>query len=235
MADLLKNIRSDKSGNPILSAEQIEIIVEEILQKFNSGLLKELKPTPIADLMQQLKGIKFNITPFEHEYLGRINLKESFIELNAYHFSPDEKSLRWRFTLAHEIGHFFLHSLAGTIMLEDTEQMFRIFDEPQKKEIRDWQEWQANIFASALLLPRKPFCLFVERELRKHDFVRNKTVFFLDNQPGSRKLLNIIVDTIHMKCNVSKQVVKIRLEKLGYVVYADNFKETSASHISEIF
>lgn len=235
MADLLKDIKYNKNGSPILSAEQIEDIVEKIIYKFNPILLKDLRPVPIPDLMKSLKGIKFNISPLEREYLGRINLKESLIELNAYHFSMNKEDFRWRFTLAHEIGHFFLHSMPGRIMLEDTEQMFRIFDKPHKGSIRDWEEWHANTFASALLIPRRPFQMFVERELRKHDFVRNKTVFFLDDQPESRKVFNTIIDIIHMKSNVSKAVARIRLEKFGYVKYPDDSKKTSARHISEIF
>ena len=83
MADLLKNIKYDNNSNPILSTEQIEDIVEEIINKFDPILLKDLRAVPIADLMRSLKGIKFTISPLGHEYLGRINLKESFIELNA--------------------------------------------------------------------------------------------------------------------------------------------------------
>lgn len=55
---------------------------------------------------------------------------------------------RDRFTIAHELGHYFLHSRQGEIPLRAT-RMGRC-DTPRA-------EWEANWFAAALLMPEGPF------------------------------------------------------------------------------
>lgn len=54
-------------------------------------------------------------------------------------------NLRNRFTIAHELGHYFLHSVGGTkaILIG--------------REGSNRMEWEANWFAAAFLLPKKLF------------------------------------------------------------------------------
>lgn len=67
--------------------------------------------------------------------------------------SNSESSVRQRFTIAHELGHFFLHPLKDTFVeLRDNE----------KNIIRGTKEVQANQFAAALLMPRK----FIEKDVQ---------------------------------------------------------------------
>jgi len=53
--------------------------------------------------------------------------------------------LRNRFTIAHELGHYFLHSRQGEIPLKA--QRFG----------SNQAEWEANWFAAGFLMPEKPF------------------------------------------------------------------------------
>lgn len=53
--------------------------------------------------------------------------------------------LRDRFTIAHELGHYFIHSKQGEIPIQAS----------RKGSGR--LEWEANWFAAALLMPRKEF------------------------------------------------------------------------------
>lgn len=55
--------------------------------------------------------------------------------------------LRNRFTIAHELGHYFLHSLSG-------EKKILI---ARKPGAADRLEWEANWFAAAFLMPEKEF------------------------------------------------------------------------------
>ncbi len=54
-------------------------------------------------------------------------------------------TLRNRFTIAHELGHYFLHSEAGKKAIV------------VKREGSDRLEWEANWFAGAFLLPEERF------------------------------------------------------------------------------
>jgi len=70
--------------------------------------------------------------------------------------SPEEKSIyvnksdipqRQRFTIAHEIGHIVLHHDFGT-------SEFTQVDYRNANNSYDHKEWEANAFASALLMPK---------------------------------------------------------------------------------
>jgi hypothetical protein len=54
--------------------------------------------------------------------------------------------LRSRFSIAHELGHFVLHSKAGTIPMRATRSL-----------ISERVEWEANWFAAAFLMPESIF------------------------------------------------------------------------------
>ena len=59
--------------------------------------------------------------------------------------SPFTGPLRNRFTIAHELGHYFLHSLVGEKPIEIN------------REGNDRTEWEANWFADGFLMPEAKF------------------------------------------------------------------------------
>lgn len=61
---------------------------------------------------------------------------------------------RRRFTIAHELGHWFLHPSHGQDLLLGE-------DKAARYNKSDWMEVEANTFASELLMPRKWFGLHV--------------------------------------------------------------------------
>lgn len=75
--------------------------------------------------------------------------EEDLIVLSRRTYDNAEKGIgRDRFTIAHEIGHFFLHR-PGNLAL------YRIDDESNTTDIPAYKdpEWQANTFAGELLAP----------------------------------------------------------------------------------
>jgi len=58
---------------------------------------------------------------------------------------------RQRFTVAHEIGHIKMHVTTLVAWVKQP----TLFDRPQGPHQDDRMEWQANYFASALLMPRQ--------------------------------------------------------------------------------
>jgi Zn-dependent peptidase ImmA (M78 family) len=71
------------------------------------------------------------------------------------HIPQLTSSRRDRFTIAHELGHYFLH------YLHPEQTGMRTFGRGQ----RNWAETQANVFASHLLMPDDAF----RRAYREHD------------------------------------------------------------------
>lgn len=72
--------------------------------------------------------------------------------------------LRNRFSLAHELGHYILHSRVGTIEMHATRSL-----------ISERVEWEANWFAAAFLMPRHLF----EERWAKSTSVEDLASYFL--------------------------------------------------------
>lgn len=121
-----------------MTIKEIENQVERILAEYNlkSG------PIPVEEIARK-NDIAIGRTP-SNKFSGLLYRKEnatSFIAVNS-----TESLVRQRFTIAHELGHFFLHPNKNT---------FIDFRDNKKNIVRGQKEVQANQFAAALLMPKK--------------------------------------------------------------------------------
>lgn len=97
---------------------------------------------------------------------------------------------RKRFTIAHELGHFILHSSNTSLFIDGTSKiMFRNNESSSGKHL---QEKEANHFAACLLMPK------------------NMIQKFIINRP------NISVKDLSKKFQVSEMAMTFRLANLGY-------------------
>ncbi len=107
---------------------------------------------------------------------------------------------RQRFTIAHELGHFFMHmdklKSNNSIFIETNKVLYR--DENSSKESIQ-QEIEANNFAAALIMP-KDFIL---------DEIKNlKRSYLVDDD----------IENLAETFKVSIQAMSIRLSNLGYII-----------------
>lgn len=100
----------------------------------------------------------------------------------------DHSPSRHRYTIAHELGHYCLHSFQETLF-ED--QIFFRGKEPTKNECETKTEWQANSFANEILMPEDKFIEFVDNGIED-------------------------IDILAKKFNVSTMAVRIRAKMLGF-------------------
>ena len=101
-------------------------------------------PVPLEFICRDLK-IELEASELAPNISGKISLdtpRDLFrIEYNAIH-----PSNRQRFTIAHELGHYFLHrDCIGDGIIENA--LYR------SKNISNWQDVEANRFAAKLLMP----------------------------------------------------------------------------------
>ena len=130
-----------------MTRAEIEARAEALLR--DHGLLgTAVDPVRLASAL----GVKvFNAKFGEedtHGLLARRN-GDTTIYVNA-----TDAPVRKRFTVAHEIGHLRLHLLDGDVEFVDNADSFRTVADPDAA----WtpqrrQEWEANQFAAALLMP----------------------------------------------------------------------------------
>src|SRR2546425_9526409 len=86
--------------------------------------------------------------------LGKLTFNP--LEIRIYKCADQDD--REKFTLAHELGHYFLNH-SDYMASESLEERDLDVEEPRELGIKDLMrmEWQANYFASCLLLPTKSF------------------------------------------------------------------------------
>lgn len=163
--------------------------VDYLLERF--GVKRP--PVPVESITKKL-GVILCPLPAEDEISGAIIRKDgrTVIAVNPAHHSN-----RQRFTIAHELGHLFLHEQLG----EHVDQNFRVaWRKASSLSGVNWVEIEANRFAAELLIPTK----FLKRDLDSLESIDIRTVAVLANRYG-----------------VSKDAMKFRLTNLGILGLAD--------------
>lgn len=139
-------------------------------------------------------GLKIDFIDLKNYYnettLGMIIPQEKsiFIDRSLEPFGNDKdlKEKIFRFTLAHEIGHYQLHKNYDPVF----------FHTLNKKE-RDRIEIQANKFASYILMPHNSFCAKYQKHNRLTDNIYD------------------VVNALSQEFNVSKQAIKLRIKEVN--------------------
>jgi Zn-dependent peptidase ImmA (M78 family) len=106
-------------------------------------------PVPVVAVAEHL-GIRVESSVLGDDVSGLIVIKESGAII-SYH--EGHASVRQRFTIAHEIGHYVLHRASGPLFIDNnTYGIVMARDEASSTgEVR--REREANAFAAALLMP----------------------------------------------------------------------------------
>lgn len=137
--------------------------------------------------------------------LLKISLKEEVLDDNVSGFfvmtetdniityNKKDGELRRRFTIAHEIGHFLLHSKEQPIFIDKTPSV--MFRDNSSSTGEDFREREANAFAASLLMPKS----LIETEIKNAPNDIEEAIFFLAK-----------------KFKVSQQAMTFRLSNLGY-------------------
>jgi Zn-dependent peptidase ImmA (M78 family) len=239
---------------PYLSEDQIERDAAALLAEFAQARgVVIVPPIPIEDIVEKhLKlGVEFNDTHrlfgvprsglgFDPDILGAMFFDERRIVIDQG-LDPEEnpsKEGRYRFTLAHEGGgHWRLHR---HLFAKDPAQI-SLFNEPappsvicrssQKKEP---VEWQADFYASCLLMPRKLIMaawdeIFPDR----HPHIMNRTnrdlVAAISDAEGrdfelkveewqNKQAMEDFARPLAQQFLVSSEAMSIRLQTLGLLL-----------------
>lgn len=207
---------------PVRQSFTINYLTEEDILTiiYNKLGLSELTHYAISDsdLLDYITQQGFSIvyTQLPLDVLGEVHFDQKKIFIND---EITEGSPRWRFTIAHELGHIILHSDAinkskiSSIedSINDEDDEVNISDETIKR-----MEIQANSFASQLLIPEKQL-QFEYYKLFKEKGIRNFPTLNIDSQPCNLELLHWFLNKLSLRFNVSKTAIEIKLIKLGFL------------------
>lgn len=116
------------------------------VQQFGSNAAKSLGYTPGSDMEVIVKKLGGDVTVSDWESArntGSITVKGP--KKFTISLSPLSGERRSRFTIAHEIGHYMLHSQLGKIPIS------------VRRDGSGRVEWEANWFAAGFLMPEEEF------------------------------------------------------------------------------
>jgi Zn-dependent peptidase ImmA (M78 family) len=139
---------------PFLSPREVEDKAKDVLKRHN------LTTVPIDPvLLAQREGIRVNNAKFSDDNMvGMIVKRGGDVSMLVNY---DDPPIRKRFTIAHELGHHFLHLMGDGEYVDKESNLFRqqtgedrVMTPDRRREI------QANMFAASLLMP--------ENEVRRY-------------------------------------------------------------------
>jgi hypothetical protein len=167
-------------------------------------------PIPIEEIVEFQLGMDIVPTPGLHQLLevdGFISsdLREIRVDQSVYQSRPG----RYRFTLAHEIGHSILHADIFRSRSFRTIAEWKTFVNSIPDKEHGWIEYQAYAFAGLLLVPSEPLAIAVRACVDK---IKGEGIDLRENWDFA---WTRIAAFVAKDFDVSSRVVEKRLEKDG--------------------
>jgi Zn-dependent peptidase ImmA (M78 family) len=122
----------------------VDVKVKEILSKYPGLSL----PISIDEIAQE-EGLKVMPYPLGEDVSGFLAIEHGQAVIG---YNQTESRVRRRFTIAHELGHYFLHREQSSLFVD---KMFRAYRTSATTAHPEHQrlEQEANSFAAAILMP----------------------------------------------------------------------------------
>lgn len=192
---------------PVYSYEDLRKKADDFLRKHHPfGDI----PVSIEEIVEFDFGI--NIVPvlglqreFEVEGFTSGDLKNIYVDEYVY----TDRITRYRFTLAHEIGHIVLHRHLYSTHKFKTIEGWREFINSLTEEEHSWLEYQGYAFAGLILVPTEKLVKSTADWTRK---IKDKGISMENNWDFAWEL---ITEHVAKAFLVSPDVVEKRMEKDG--------------------
>ncbi|WP_426993454.1 ImmA/IrrE family metallo-endopeptidase [Methylomonas sp. CM2] len=222
----------DENGVPIFNREDIERKAEEVLYYVTPGTIEKSSVTPLGEITSKFKDefkvafvfdADLGFTAKGNKILGKFVTKPRAIFVDK---SMEYNEPRWLFTLAHELGHLVLHRKVDVTLGKEQYSVFSDTVEQIKASLlaprtpHQWLEWQANSFASSLLMPRVRFIKAFQNALQNNPGSRKKPFIYLDNQPDNIRLLKEVKASLAEIFQTSSTSLEIRMKELNMLIDA---------------
>lgn len=216
--------------------EELELLALRIIGKYQPKALEKPQAINVLDFMKlacDKFGYKFEVASLKtignQKAVGCVDNKNKKVLLDLDIASQAGVSYSCFFVTAHELGHLVLHRQ----YFENGKTPYDYSDMEDGFPINSRLEWQANRFASELLLPRKMVEVLVNTASLQLGITRNFGKIYVDGQQCNYDILNSICNMLASVFMVSKTVAQIRLKELGLIIGEEPKK--SYRKIGEMF
>ncbi len=189
-----------------LSFTEIRILADEFRDKFCPN---DEFPVPIEEIVEFDLGIE--VRPVDDlrnkaDLDAIISSKLNIIFIDKMLMENHRFLFRYRFALAHEVGHFVLHSnKMKSLKFGSIEEWIEIRSQFDEDDLM-WFERQAMEFGGRLMVPRD---ILVAEVMPLKDKIQS----YYDTYPdgGYEVIADFIASAIHKRFEVSADVVKRRI------------------------
>jgi len=218
------------------SAKLIEQITAEIITDFDPSILRTYKGIQMVDFMAYMSE-KYNVTIVTDQHIplvkgkkinGYIDLTGKIIHIDGSLFGTPQ----FNFVVAHEIGHYILHSgFSMNQLVYDTMQDSE-YDKVLGKHVlinaKHWIEWQANRFAACLLLPQKSLLAQTVIYQLNNGINCHRGTIYVDHQQCNQQAFDLMKEQFSEYFGVSKATLEHRLSDLGILKFGPggNYRRT---------
>lgn len=196
---------------PFLSRDDIKSSVDQFIDKYGNGWSYPLD----VELLAEDIGFNLRLLPHieeKYEKLAILSHSTKDIIVEESLFLQERSKNRYRFSIAHELGHFVLHSNlfknTGITTIEEWAQFLHDIPEDQK----DYLEAQANKFAAHLLIPQN--LLIKELTNYKPQIEKYLELF---PKADSSDTVSFIAPKLAPKYGVSEQTMEIRINNSNII------------------
>lgn len=203
-----------------LSADQIEKKAESVLREYNN-LESSIDLAEFLQFLEKEYELEFDFKQSLETVEGK-NIAGYFDVKNNKIFIDRSVATtkQFPFVFGHELGHFFLHK-----HLKINQEQYNDFEDSEYdlftdrhtfKNERNWIEWQANKFATALYIPKELFLAHLIA-FRKSIGISRPEHIFLDEQKINQEDYSRTLEYLSNYFGASKTAIVYRLEELNLI------------------
>lgn len=205
---------------------------EALLAEYGERFCRPAAPIPVEEMLERQLGLTLEFCDLParcgvRDALGATWVDSRLVSIDQS-LDPDEypdRLGRYRFTLAHEIGHWRLHIPAIRLARENGTRAGEKNGEPTilcRSSLKPRMEWQADCFAGCLLMPERlvrQAWIEATGSAPTLDLSEEKNGLRAVTEPGTGwvpavEIARVLADVFE----VSGQAMEIRLEELALIM-----------------
>jgi len=197
-------------GVPYIEPAALEAEAQRFLECYHPDMTC---PVPIETIAEFALGLEVRPMPELYRTFG----VDGYLSFDAQAIYVDQHQMesqetRYRFTLAHEIGHWLLHrDFYEDKGITDLESYLRVYASLDEADLKKW-EFQARNLAGRILLPKRPFLTAVNDSL---GVIRAKVEAGVGGKATDELLCKALAKAVAEAFNVHHDVAEIRLMRDG--------------------
>jgi len=195
------------------TTEQINAEAESFLAAYHPSKSIPIPIEEIIDLKLQIDIIQI---PSLKDAFAEVGLdidafiSSDFASISVDKFIQEKRNSRYRFSLAHEIGHMLLHGYLYSKFEFNTIDEWTAAIRQMPFQDQEIVEWQADEFAGLVLVPRA-----VLKDEFKKALKETEALLKISYKNKPELVTGILVRSLAVKFVVSEYVMKIRFERDG--------------------